>query len=398
MSEQKVKVIVRSSAQQFKDHVIHCDGKATILQLKEIIKDTHVASPEPSQQRLIFCGKILKDSACITDSFKSAEDTPVVHLALKSLQQSPNETTNTASTAISTNQTTATAAAVSDGADAATTATANINQQPATTVFPSPQHYPTYVNHQSGAYWTPEQMTNYYASLNTAYQQSHQQQNAYANAQYWQDYQRYMHTYMQYMSTQHPGYATGLHHRVTPHQQQADQNDAGQLPPQQPQVPGNNNQQQNRPPLVGAGGGMDDEMGGEQDWLDGIFLVFRVLFVIGLVYLYSSVTRFIAISTFALLVYLYQRGFFVVQRRAPPRNNNAAQQQNNNGDADDDDTERNRRLSVAEGEENEQHNNNDDEGVQQNPPPPLPPSRLSTAWLFVRTFFTSLIPQAPAAA
>ncbi|XP_039263736.2 homocysteine-responsive endoplasmic reticulum-resident ubiquitin-like domain member 2 protein [Styela clava] len=121
----------------------------------------------------------------------------------------------------------------------------------------------------------------------------------------------------------------------------------------------------------------DDDNG--QDWLDVMFAFTRFGLMLSIIYFYSSTYRFIIAVSLLLVIYLYQAGVFRVNRRPRvPQNadpNNAEQQQrddNNNNSGESGDDEQNT-------------------SEQDNTPPP-PPSIFATAFCFIRSFFSSLVP------
>ena len=72
-------------------------------------------------------------------------------------------------------------------------------------------------------------------------------------------------------------------------------------------------QEEERGQVMNAGGGgmMEDDAGannvrGDRDLLDWMYLLSRVVLLFSIVYFYSSITRFLVVAVLAGFVYLYQ--------------------------------------------------------------------------------------------
>ncbi|NXA25902.1 HERP1 protein, partial [Ibidorhyncha struthersii] len=133
----------------------------------------------------------------------------------------------------------------------------------------------------------------------------------------------------------------------------------------------------------------EEEEGGNRDWLDWLYSATLFYVFVNIIYFYSSVSRFLLVMGGTVLMYLHHVGWLPFRRRpvqpfpgnAPPQ---AAvnQDQNNNlqgGNAG--------RTDGSEAPPDEeqilqelQHAN---------------PSFMSTAWVFFKTFFASLLPEGP---
>ncbi|NXO03540.1 HERP1 protein, partial [Rhinopomastus cyanomelas] len=132
----------------------------------------------------------------------------------------------------------------------------------------------------------------------------------------------------------------------------------------------------------------EEEEGGNRDWLDWLYSVTLFYVFVNIIYFYSSVSRFLLVMGGTALMYLHHVGWLPFRRRpvqplpgnVPPQ---AAvnQDQNNNlqgGDAG--------RIDGSEAPPDEQIS----QDLQQSNP-----SFMSTAWLFFKTFFASLLPEGP---
>merc|ERR1719376_1778695 len=115
-------------------------------------------------------------------------------------------------------------------------------------------------------------------------------------------YQQYLATYQQYCA----------YYSAMNQQSLIQSNPSVATPPANQNAPNRqNNQNRNQPPVVAADGGVQAQLdNGAHDWLDYLYMLLRSCFVIVLVVMYSSLQRVLVIGTVAVLLYLYQRGFF----------------------------------------------------------------------------------------
>ncbi|NXN65368.1 HERP1 protein, partial [Himantopus himantopus] len=133
----------------------------------------------------------------------------------------------------------------------------------------------------------------------------------------------------------------------------------------------------------------EEEEGGNRDWLDWLYSATLFYVFVNIIYFYSSVSRFLLVMGGTVLMYLHHVGWLPFRRRpvqpfpgnAPPQ---AAvnQDQNNNlqgGNAG--------RTDGSEASPDEEQVLQE---LQQ-----ANPSFMSTAWVFFKTFFASLLPEGP---
>ncbi|NWT02956.1 HERP1 protein, partial [Mionectes macconnelli] len=133
----------------------------------------------------------------------------------------------------------------------------------------------------------------------------------------------------------------------------------------------------------------EEEEGGNRDWLDWLYSATLLYVFVNMVYFYSSISRLLLVMGGTFLMYLHHAGWFPFRRRpvqpfpanVPPQ---AApnQDQNNNlegGNAG--------RADASEAPP--------DEGQALQELPQANPSLMSTAWVFFKTFFASLLPEGP---
>ncbi|NXB38585.1 HERP1 protein, partial [Eulacestoma nigropectus] len=133
----------------------------------------------------------------------------------------------------------------------------------------------------------------------------------------------------------------------------------------------------------------EDEEGGNRDWLDWLYSATLLYVFVNMVYFYSSISRLLLVMGGTILMYLHHAGWFPFRRRpvqpfpgnVPPQ---AAlnQDQNNN----------------LQGENRGRTNESEtppDEGQAFQELQQANPSLMSTAWVFFKTFFASLLPEGP---
>uniref|UniRef100_A0A0B8RUP0 Homocysteine-responsive endoplasmic reticulum-resident ubiquitin-like domain member 2 protein n=1 Tax=Philothamnus irregularis TaxID=1899461 RepID=A0A0B8RUP0_9SAUR len=152
--------------------------------------------------------------------------------------------------------------------------------------------------------------------------------------------------------------------------------------------------QENRPinqnvQMNAQGGPVINEEDFNRDWLDWIYTFSRAAILLSIVYFYSSFSRFVMVMGAMLLVYLHQAGWF------PFRQEEIQQPAANNADINHDDQNVNNagleemeRL-MDEGIEEDSGEDIGDVNAEQHP------GFMASAWSFITTFFTSLIPEGP---
>ncbi|KAH0619475.1 hypothetical protein JD844_000130 [Phrynosoma platyrhinos] len=141
---------------------------------------------------------------------------------------------------------------------------------------------------------------------------------------------------------------------------------------------------------VNAQGGplMEEDEEVNRDWLDWLYSATLFYVFVNIVYFYSSMSRLAMVMVGTLLMYLHRVGWFPF-RRGPgqfaqndvPLQDAVNQDQNNN----------------LQQEENIGEEEEADESSTVSESQPATPSFASTAWLFFKSFFASLLPEGPPA-
>ncbi|XP_010164272.2 homocysteine-responsive endoplasmic reticulum-resident ubiquitin-like domain member 1 protein, partial [Antrostomus carolinensis] len=133
----------------------------------------------------------------------------------------------------------------------------------------------------------------------------------------------------------------------------------------------------------------EEEEGGNRDWLDWLYSATLFYVFVNVIYFYSSVSRFLLVMGGTVLMYLHHVGWLPFRRRPvqplpgnvpPPAAVN--QDQNNN-------------LQGGNAGRAEESEASPDEGQVLQELQQAGPSFLSTAWVFFKTFFASLLPEGP---
>ncbi|XP_031446328.1 homocysteine-responsive endoplasmic reticulum-resident ubiquitin-like domain member 2 protein isoform X2 [Phasianus colchicus] len=153
--------------------------------------------------------------------------------------------------------------------------------------------------------------------------------------------------------------------------------------------------QENRPvnpnvQMNAQGGPVVNEEDFNRDWLDWMYTFSRAAILLSIVYFYSSFSRFVMVMGAMLLVYLHQAGWF------PFRQEGGQQQAANNVEGNHDgqnannpDLEEMERLMDDGIDEDSGEDAGEDANIEQQP------GFMASAWSFITTFFTSLIPEGP---
>ncbi|NXQ12516.1 HERP2 protein, partial [Peucedramus taeniatus] len=138
------------------------------------------------------------------------------------------------------------------------------------------------------------------------------------------------------------------------------------------------------------GGPVVNEEDFNRDWLDWMYTFSRAAILLSIVYFYSSFSRFVMVMGAMLLVYLHQAGWF------PFRQEGGQQQAANNAEVNRDgqhannpDLEEMERLMDDGIDEDNGEDAGEDGNTEQQP------GFMASAWSFITTFFTSLIPEGP---
>jgi len=344
----QVTLVVKTPHVKLPDLIFSSEVTSDVFQLKTYLQDQYSSKPKPSEQRLIYSGKLLLDHEVLKDFLRNldTELTHTIHLVYAITRLSSDivdQTNNMANVELP---------VAEDGLRFRTNTISPsvgdqwVNNRQPFAVF---GHQPTdAVTAQQMLWWQQTYAQNYWAQ------------------------------YMHYLSTTNALGATSI--------------PVASAGPSAPIVAGVEDRQQQpeaaprRPPLVVGGVEQEeDDDGGiraARDWLDWFYIGSRFAILLGVMYFYSSLPRFMLVTFIVAGIYLYQKA--VHQRRVGGAgtndevNNNNNNNNNGNGQADADRPE-----------ESEETESRATETRQQ-------PSGLNVAINLFVGFFTSLIPEVPA--
>ncbi|XP_010146060.1 PREDICTED: homocysteine-responsive endoplasmic reticulum-resident ubiquitin-like domain member 1 protein, partial [Eurypyga helias] len=133
----------------------------------------------------------------------------------------------------------------------------------------------------------------------------------------------------------------------------------------------------------------EQEEGGNRDWLDWLYSATLFYVFVNIIYFYSSVSRFLLVMGGTVLMYLHHVGWLPFRRRpVQPLPGNAPPQAVINQD-------QNNNLQGGNAGRVDESEAPADEGQVLQELQQDNPSIMSTAWVFFKTFFASLLPEGP---
>ncbi|XP_029360227.1 homocysteine-responsive endoplasmic reticulum-resident ubiquitin-like domain member 2 protein [Echeneis naucrates] len=404
-----VTLVIKAPNQKYEDQTINCFLNWTVERLKSHISNVYPSKPLSKDQRLVYSGRLLQDHLQLRDVLRKQDEYHMMHLVCAShsppgspVPRSPSMATSSSSASDSSSP------GVSSSASPATTP--NQDSQSASSSSSSiPESYdglryrgglPQYDPQSPPG--VPQWPGEAQVPLQGGLPPNVPPHPMYMPMQmlWWQQmYAR--HYYMQYQAavaaSQPPGTPPPSSPSPAPHQP-AQANEAGQPPlgpnpapnplPENP--PANPNIQMNA-----QGGAVlnDDEL--NRDWLDWLYTVSRAGVLLSIVYFYSSFSRFIMVIGAMLLVYLHQAGWFPFRLEQQNLRGERAEARQEEGERHQDIQEMERLMDEGmEDDDSGEEGGGGPEDQAQAAAAALPePSFLTTAWSFISTFFTSLIPE-----
>ncbi|KAF1398411.1 Homocysteine-responsive endoplasmic reticulum-resident ubiquitin-like domain member 1 protein, partial [Spheniscus humboldti] len=133
----------------------------------------------------------------------------------------------------------------------------------------------------------------------------------------------------------------------------------------------------------------EEEEGGNRDWLDWLYSATLFYVFVNIIYFYSSVSRFLLVMGGTVLMYLHHVGWLPFRRRqVQPLPGNVPPQAAVNQD-------QNNNLQGGNAGGADESEVSPDEGQVLQELQQANPSFMSTAWVFFKTFFASLLPEGP---
>ncbi|XP_018621368.1 homocysteine-responsive endoplasmic reticulum-resident ubiquitin-like domain member 2 protein [Scleropages formosus] len=388
-----VTLVIKAPNQKYDDQTINCFLNWTVEKLKTHLSKVYPSKPSSKDQRLVYSGRLLLDHLQLRDVLRKQDEYHMVHLVCAShtppaspqpgssigppgmpapstLNSDTSDASSPSEPPSQEGQVTATAAGGADGLRHRAGPTQNHvhSHNPAFTQGHPGNQVP--VQHDlSGPFPV-------YPTYNPL------------QVLWWQQmYAR--HYYMQYQAAVAAAAASS--------QAATAQSPApGPSAPPQP-VRANEPPLEAHPPnpniQMNAQGGAvlnDDEL--NRDWLDWVYTVSRAAILLSIVYFYSSFSRFVMVMGAMLLLYLHQAGWFPFRPEA--------EHQHPAGEANQDEVEAEIHHDIQEMERMMDEGLEDEDGDSgeestEDPNSAAHPGFLSSAWSFITTFFTSLIPEGP---
>lgn len=373
-----VRLIVKAPDQQIEDQIIRCELGWTIGRLKDYLTEVYPSKPTSSEQKLIYSGQVLNDSAYLKDILRQydtldcSDQSFTVHLVctshkvyLKKVSSNPTEAGATMNTNTETEIT-----------NDHTRPDRLLNQ--------------TQGNNDINAPPSPAQ---FYST-----QQQYGQLNGQQMIWMQQAYMHYLTQYMQLMTAQ----GVQLQSSV-PYIQPMNMNGNDPAENNQNNIINDDNEQQARqaipdvvdPNLVNNNGVRDNVAARlNRDWLDFFYMLSRVVVLFSIVYFYSSPLRFLIVTFLGFAIYLYQGGFFRIREPILLMENNNGRADNNNQILQNEvagvqaipPQQQEAQTPVVQLDEQTNPNEGND-GER--------PGALAFTWTFISSFFASLIPDQP---
>ncbi|XP_036371517.1 homocysteine-responsive endoplasmic reticulum-resident ubiquitin-like domain member 2 protein [Megalops cyprinoides] len=387
-----VTLVIKAPNQKYDDQTINCFLNWTVEKLKTHLSKVYPSRPSSKDQRLVYSGRLLLDHLQLRDVLRKQDEYHMVHLVCASRtppgSPQPGSCAGSPGTSVS-----IPSPSSADGSGA-----------PAPSVFPSQDGQPISANgspdglrHRAGPAHGHTHNPAFIhrslgdqLSLQQGFPPSFPAYPMYSTMQllWWQQmYAR--HYYMQYQaavaSSQAPSPIRNPAPSLSPPPQPAPPND-----PAPEERPANPNIQMNA-----QGGPVLNEDELNRDWLDWVYTVSRAAILLSIVYFYSSFSRFVMVTGAMLLLYLHQAGWFPFRPELDLPNPR--------GEANPEEMEAEPHRGIQEMERIMDEGLEEEEADRGEESPEGPngaprPGFLSSAWSFITTFFTSLIPEGPARA
>ncbi|KAK0142108.1 Homocysteine-responsive endoplasmic reticulum-resident ubiquitin-like domain member 1 protein [Merluccius polli] len=453
IEQRTLSLVIKTPSQAHGDQTVDgVDPGWTVGDLKAHLSSVYPDRPAVSDQRLIFAGKLLPNHLHLQDLFKQTDATPTLHLVcsvrspfdnvlgarpkVKEAQQlhphptsssrPPPMTESTVGSPGPASASSSTGASSSSRAQAAGVPAADSvppelrrRLQTSTASDSAPVH---------GATPAPATGSRMHGTADMA-QPTFPTYSLYSPQQLlWLQHIYARQYYMQYHAALAAAGTTSLAPAATPaphppvpaHQAPVpahlpNPNPIDNLPANQnpaPDAPFINPGAANQNMQMNAQGGavMEDEEEMERDWLDWMYSAARLGVLLMIVYFNSSLSRFVLVMSALVLMYLHTAGWFPFRRRAPnaqPQQQQPPQQQPPQQPLQQQQqplealhNQQNQAVEEPAHVEGEEPVNAGEEPEEQGPMAAVlvPPYRVSaawTAWVLVKSFFSSLIPEAP---
>lgn len=396
-AESSARLLIKSPNQTLNDHSV--DGVRlywTVKDLKTLLSNDYPSKPAVCDQRLIFAGKLLPDHLHLRDIFTQTDGVHTVHLVCLFRKQQEGQHDVRAESTETERPQRPVAASVSVSSTAelrhrrhwtSSSPTSSSSSAADTERLGAPQlappTFPTYslYSRQQLLWLQVVYARQFYLQYHTALAAANSAPSPPVS-----------------VIAQYPPVPA---HQVIPvPAPPANQNPIDDLPANQNAVQDGafiNAGVANQNLRMNAQGGavMEDEEAAEHDWLDWLYSAARLGVLLMIVYFNSNLSRLLLVMSALLLMYLHTAGWFPFRRPQAPRPDHlrpleVQQNQNRNPAREVTDRQGEEPMADREGEESVATG---DEPMAAVLVPAHRTSVMWTAWVFFKTFFSSLIPE-----
>nr|XP_029535463.1 homocysteine-responsive endoplasmic reticulum-resident ubiquitin-like domain member 2 protein isoform X1 [Oncorhynchus nerka] len=398
-----VTLVIKAPNQKYDDQTINCFLNWTVEKLKSHISNVYPSKPSSKDQRLVYSGHLLQDHLQLRDVLRKQEGYHMMHLVCAS-RSPPTSPTPHCSTPSSVTSDPSSSSGSSDSAGSTPQATTpNQDGQSAASVAGSydglrhrggfPQFNPQNPTSTGIMQWPDGTQVPVQGGM-AAGVPPHPMYMPMQVLWWQQMYAR--HYYMQYqaaVAASQPPSTPPSSPSPTHSPQPAQPNEA---PPPLGPNPIQEDRAANPNIQMNAQGGAvlnEDEL--NRDWLDWMYAVSRAAILLSIVYFYSSFGRFVMVIGAMLLVFLHRAGWFPFRPELQNPGGEGA------GLAHQDEAERHQDIQEMERMMDEGLEDEEGDSGEEGPEDPAAPAGprhhgfLASAWSFISTFFTSLIPEGP---
>ncbi|XP_030121035.2 homocysteine-responsive endoplasmic reticulum-resident ubiquitin-like domain member 2 protein isoform X1 [Taeniopygia guttata] len=424
--EHPVTLIIKAPNQKYTDQTISCFLEWTVGKLKSHLSKVYPSKPSTKDQRLVYSGRLLPDHLQLKDVLRKQDEYHMVHLVCTSRTppSSPKPSTSreghgmsTSSSSSNLDRSGSTAASPTNQEVSSTSLNTSADgvrhrNLPQTHSNPMPSHqFPYLMQGCPGllqfttsksfgkeleilpkhAICSRSNIGNQFPGQGVPAGFSMYPAFSPLQMIWWQ--QMYVRQY--YMQYQAAVSAQVTSSTESARSAVAQAVNSEHAPANEPAAVPNVAVQENRPvnqnvQMNAQGGPVVNEEDFNRDWLDWMYTFSRAAILLSIVYFYSSFSRFVMVMGAMLLVYLHQAGWF------PFRQEGGQQQAANNAEVNRDgqhannpDLEEMERLMDDGIDEDNGEDASEDGNTEQQP------GFMASAWSFITTFFTSLIPEGP---
>ncbi|OXB83208.1 UNVERIFIED_CONTAM: hypothetical protein H355_001960 [Colinus virginianus] len=354
-----VTLIIKAPNQKYTDQTISCFLDWTVGRLKSHLSDVYPSKPSTKDQRLVYSGRLLPDHLQLKDVLRKSLDRSGSTAASPSNQEASSTSSNTSA----------------DGV--------RHRNVPQAQSDPTPSHQFPYLMQGNIGNQFPGQAIPAGFPVYPAFSP--------LQMIWWQQmYARQY--YMQYQAAV-SAHVTSSTEPVRSAVAQAV--NSQRAPANEPAAVPNVAIQENRPvnpnvQMNAQGGPVVNEEDFNRDWLDWMYTFSRAAILLSIVYFYSSFSRFVMVMGAMLLVYLHQAGWFPFRQEGGQQQAANNMEGNRDGqNANNPDLEEMERLMDDGIDEDSGEDGGEDANIEQQP------GFMASAWSFITTFFTSLIPEGP---